>query len=384
MKDYGKRRAPWVLMAVGMIMALWGLLALGQTRDVLQYCIVAPASGERDTALQQLIERQETACEEIEEGIRAAAINGIRNQASASASNNSGESAVYAIGEGWFEVYTCAIGQGRRISEAELADGTPVAMLDEGLAFELFGSELPENAQIELEGSAYRVIGTVRHARGVGDVQEHDIYIPLKAAAANGMQLDVMMVSALPLGQSGAARFFEEAMREQWQDGGTMINLSKEAMRRTIIVRVILLIVGLYCLIGLFRRMSLVSGRWFAGFREALKWRYFRQLVPKLAGILVLSALGFAALIALIWLLMDFSVRPLYVFTEWVPENIVEWSSIRTVFWSLVGESAKLVKVGSRELRTVEFWGGILRWGAILALLGAAIRRRRAADGKNG
>ena len=39
--------------------------------------------------------------------------------------------------------------------------------------------------------------------------------------------------------------------------------------------------------------------------------------------------------------------------------------------------AARLVRVGSRELRVVEFWGGVLRWGTILVLLGAALRGKR-------
>ena len=166
-------------------------------------------------------------------------------------------------------------------------------------------------------------------------------------------------------------------MQNQWQDGGTLIDLSKEAMRRTILPRMIVLVVGLYVLVGLFRRMTALAGDWFGRFRSALSMSYFKSLIPRLLGIILLSVLGYAVLIGAAWALMAFSVQPLYVFTEWVPENIVEWSSIQKVFWNLTGDAAQLVKIGSRELRTVEFWGGILRWGMIALLLGAAMRRAR-------
>ncbi len=61
------------------------------------------------------------------------------------------------------------------------------------------------------------------------------------------------------------------------------------------------------------------------------------------------------------------------MFTEWVPENIVEWSSIAKVFWNLTSAAAQRVRIATRELRVVEFWGGILRWGMILVLLGVAL-----------
>ena len=74
---------------------------------------------------------------------------------------------------------------------------------------------------------------------------------------------------------------------------------------------------------------------------------------------------------------MVFSVQPLYVFPEWVPENIVEWSSIAKVFWNLTASAAEPVRVGTRELRVIEFGGGLLRWGTVLALLGMAMRGNR-------
>ena len=154
-------------------------------------------------------------------------------------------------------------------------------------------------------------------------------------------------------------------------------------MRGMMLPRFLLLVVGLYVMVGLFKRMTLLAERWFGGYMQALKQSYFTALIPKLLGIIGLTLLGYAALIGLTYLLMLFSSQPLYVFTEWVPENIVEWSSISRVFWNLTAEAGRLVRIGSRELRVVEFWSGVERWGLILALLGAALlpkaRRSKAA-----
>ena len=148
-------------------------------------------------------------------------------------------------------------------------------------------------------------------------------------------------------------------------------------MRRTILPRVLLLIVGLYALVGLFKRMTALCAGWATRFKAALSQSYIGALILRLVGLIALGLLGYGALIALTWLLMDFSARPLYVFTEWVPDNIVAWSSLTKVFWNLVEASAGLVRVGSRELRVVAFWGGALRWGMVLLLLGAALLPKR-------
>ncbi|MBR0408045.1 MAG: hypothetical protein IJI53_08410, partial [Clostridia bacterium] len=95
------------------------------------------------------------------------------------------------------------------------------------------------------------------------------------------------------------------------------------------------------------------------------------------AGIVALTILGFGALIGATYLLLVFSAQPLYVFTEWVPDNIVEWSSLKRVFWNLTASAANLTRFATRELRVIEFWGGVLRWGIVAALLGVALMPKR-------
>ena len=149
-------------------------------------------------------------------------------------------------------------------------------------------------------------------------------------------------------------------------------------MRRTMVLRLPLLVFGMSAILALFRRMSALMSRKIAAFREGMRWNYLKSMVPKLLAIIVLALLGYGVLLALLYALMTYSIRPLYVFTEWVPENIVEWSSISTVFWNLVSAAAQPVKIGTREMRTLEFWGAILRWGAFCILWAGLLVRRKA------
>ena len=249
--------------------------------------------------------------------------------------------------------------------------------------------ELPEDAEVKLNDQSYRVVGTVRHAgsvfggRGVGDAVAYDAYIPLTTAAKKGVAMSSLTLSALPRQSAGAEVMFRQAA-ELWVPGGQLVNLKKEAMRRTILPRVILLIVGMYAMIGLFKRMTNLAEGWFARFRQALRGQYFKALLPRLMGIIALTLLGYGALIGATYLLLVFSAQPLYVFTEWVPDNIVEWSSLKRVFWNLTSSAAALTRVGTRELRVVEFWGGALRWGIVTALLGVALLPKRIGNREQG
>ena len=89
------------------------------------------------------------------------------------------------------------------------------------------------------------------------------------------------------------------------------------------------------------------------------------------------AVLGYGLVIALLSALMTFTIQPVYTFTEWIPDNFVAWTSLKKVFWSLVGENAKLVRTGTPGLRKIELEGGLLRWGVIAMLAGAILMRKR-------
>lgn len=378
MMEYQRRRLPWVLAALGALMALFALGMLSQTPKLLQYCVLPPEPGEKGENVIALIESAQKLGQDMKDTLSWTALGGACKSASLSSDAASQEVNLIAMDEGWLEVYPRFLVKGRRIGESELSQGARVIMLDDEAAFKLFGTELPEDARATLNGQTYRVVGTVRHAgsvfggRGVGDVLPYDAYIPLRSAVADGVTLQTLTLSAVPQGGAGATRLFEDSAN-LWSADGQLIDLSKEAMRCTILPRVLLLIVGLYIMVGLFKRMTRLVLRWADGFRQAMKQNYIKALIPRLLGLIALALVGYGALIGVTYLLMVFSAQPLYVFTEWVPENIVEWTSISRVFWNLTSEAGALVRIGTRELRVVAFWGGLLRWGVILALLGAAL-----------
>lgn len=376
--EYRRRILPWILMILGAVMALSAMLMLLQTPNVLQYTTLAPEAGEANATINETLDKAREVIEAQRSNFRAMALGGGTGSIRVSSEMGSAEVNLIAMDEGWLEVYPRFIKQGRRISELELQHGTAVIMLDEGLVVKLFGSALPEEATVELNNVRFRVVGTLRHAgsvfggRGVGDAVSYDVYIPLRAAITNNISLETLTLSARPRGGSGWANTFLAGVK-QWTADGHLIDLNKEVMRRTMLPRLLLLIVGLYALFGLFIRVTDRVMGWFEGYRQALKQHYFKELIPHLLGIVALTLACYGALIGLAWLLLSFSVQPVYTFTEWVPENFVEWSSITRVFWNLVSASAGLVRVATRELRIVEFWGALLRWGVILILLGAAL-----------
>lgn len=389
MMEYRRRRLPWLLLSVGALLTLWSLIMLHMTPKVLQYTIQAPDMPQNSQQTSGAEESGEITtygliakAQEIRQAQYGSfpdmTMDGVRGGVRLTLGLYDIPVNLIAMEEGWLQVYPRFLKDGRYISELELREGTPVAMLDEGLMIQLYGSAMPESPSVMLNDMPFTVVGAVKHGgsafggRGVGDALEYDVYVPLKAALANGISMDTLTLSAAPPSASGWSTVFRDCA-VNWSAEGALIDLNKEAMRGTMPLRLLALVVGLYAMFGLFLRVTDRVMGWFDGYRQALKQHYFKELLPRLAGLVALTAVCYAALVGATWLLLSFSVQPAYVFTEWVPDNFVEWSSISQVFWNLITESSALVRVGTRELRIVEFWSRLLLWGVVLALLGAAL-----------
>ena len=367
--------AAWALLVVGAVMMLISLGNLLAARELLQYAVVP--RGEMDAAVSQLLTVKREVADTLADCTSALAVGGVTEKASVSAGGVNQTCAVYAVGEGWFEADPVFLTAGRRLAETELKLGDKVAMVDEQLAFQLFGSELPEDAKATIDGVEYAVVGAYRHRRSVGEAAQYSAYVPLLSANQNAR--DELLFIAVPVANTGARTMFESTMRANWEQDGSFISIGKEALRQRMIVRMLLLVFGLSVIFRLMRRMNGAAARSWTRFQERLRWNYFRTAAPSLMAFLGICLIGYGALLALLYALAAFSIQPLYTFTEWVPENVVEWSSLKAVFWSLAGDSARLVRVGTRELRIVEFWGKILRWGTLGALYGALLLRIRRA-----
>lgn len=361
-----------IWLGLGLVAALIAMAFLQSTDNVLQYAVASP-NGESD--IKQALDARGEMLNELSDCTSALAVGAVSEKVSVSAGDQSDSAAVYAVGEGWFEVHPVFLKDGRRLTETELRQGDHVALLDADLAFELFGSELPEDAMVRIGNGEYQVVGTIRHTRSVGEKCDHCAYVPLTSEVSE--KRNTLLMVARPIENSGAATMFESTVRTNWRDDGCFYNLEKETLRQMMLPRLLLLIFGMSVLFSLLRRMN----RWLMGkvadYREKLRWNYFKKTISMLLGIGLGCLLGYGALLAALYGLMSFSIYPLTVFTEWVPENIVEWTSLKNVFWNLSNSAASLVKVGTREMRRVEFWGSILRWSVLSMLIGGLLMGKR-------
>ena len=378
-------RTARLLIALGTVLQLAALLAFSMDDALLEYAICAPdvqtvsaadGSSHRETGLEMLIDAREDVFEQLGDGLAALACGGIKGGTSVSGGGTTAEAALQAVDLCWLETCPRRILDGRWMDASELKSGAQVTVLDADLAFDLFGSESALERTVRILDKDYRVIGTVKHRRSVGERDACSAYVPLSAVAAQGIQLDTLTMYALPLAQTGMDQSFTAAMRDAW-GAGSFYNLRKEAMGGMILTRLLACALGMALLWRLMNPLRGLAKRFRGEIAEMQRHGYARSyLLPSIARILALIACA-AAWLAAVYGVLCVAIEPVYTFTEWIPESLVELSALKAVFWSRAEDAAQLVQVLTPEAARSAFWGGAARLGAVLTLLGLALGRGR-------
>ena len=190
------------------------------------------------------MDAREDVFEQLGDGLAALACGGIKGGVSVSGNGTTAGAALQAVDLCWLETCPRHIAEGRWMDASELKSGAKLAVLDADLAFDLFGSESALERTVRIANADYRVIGTVKHRRSVGERDAYSAYIPLSAVAAQGIQLDTLTMYALPLAQTGMDQSFTAAMRDAW-GAGSFYNLRREAMGGMLLTRLLLCALGM-------------------------------------------------------------------------------------------------------------------------------------------
>ena len=366
-----KRSAALLLLALlGFVLTAAGIWQTWRTPDLLQYSAIAPKSTEE---LINLVDGRKTALAEIADAVAVSCVTAVKTgeDVSAESAGTNAQATLIAGGEGMLAVYPRYLTEGRLLSETELKAGDKVALLDEELAFALFPTTGAIDRKVSVGGVELRVVGVVRHSRRVGESGRYNLYAPVKAVAAAAFETVVLTVK--PVSGSGAEIMFPTAAEANWYSGGTAISLKKEVMRARMPLRMSAVLGGIALIALCLRLWNRFSARRIADIRRRLEKHYLSRVLPVAILYGLAIALGYAAIAACMYLLASFAVAPLYVFTEWVPENPVKWSAIRTVFWNLATSDARLVQASTSEARDIAFWGGVTRWGVLFLYAAAAL-----------
>ncbi len=270
------------------------------------------------------------------------------------------------------EVFPRAIREGAFLSEAEVAASARSAVLEDELAFLLFGDLSPLGQEITVADNTYTVVGVTAHERSMGSRTPYTVWIPLTADPS--LTPELLTVSALTGGSGEAYATLWKSQAREFFGEGSFYHLAHEKVRGSLLPRFLLL----------FAAFALLK-KWFALLRKAGAWaledarRHMERSYPsRLIGYAVLRILPALVLLAVtlgaLYAVALFAARPLSVFPEWVPDNPVALSSITARFWTLVSESASPVQLVTEQLAVIRFWSLLVRLGGITLLIGISWR----------
>lgn len=359
----------WILLAAGGLLLAISLFQLIRTPVLLEYAVCAPAS------IDSIWESREKAMDQLGDAVHQMSCEGLQTKVSFSAGGKSAQGALHSVDLGYLETCPRPMAAGRWMDGGEVERGDKLAVLDRELAFALFGSEEALGKSVSIGGGEYRVIGIAEHGGGVGDVEPYGAYVPLRAAAAQGLQPGIMIMYALPAASEGMDQSFIAAMESLWGEG-SFYNTRKEVIGASMLPRLLFFVLGMMALARLLGLLRQLMARFNDQVRRMHSRMYLPRLLPRAAWRYGLAALFAAALLAAVYLLFSFMIEPVYTFTEWVPESLVDPAAISTVFWNLTRAAARSVTVRTPDAAAIAFWGGFANWGAILVLLACAMRRR--------
>lgn len=362
-----------LLLALGVLLMLTGGYVLITSPDLLVYILPAPAASTEGGELSSLYEQGQERLASIADSFTAYGI-GARAQGQdvSAGETKSVTAAVYAVGAGYFDTVHETLVDGRLISETDVSRAQNVLVLEERAAITLFSGENPIGSEVKVAGEAYEVVGVIRAGRRIGEVDEHVVYMPITAASKNALGMQTVECIAKGTDAIASSILMKDTL-SSWQSGGSFYSLSKLKLGAVMPLRWAILASGVLVLLGLLRRLNAVTWGRICRYAEALRTRYARSMLGGMIASFLLCAAGYAALLAFTWALASFSIKPLYVFTEWVPEVIVEISSLVSRFWSLNAQNAAAVRYVSRDVCRVELGQGLLRWGMMAALLGLSL-----------
>lgn len=281
----------------------------------------------------------------------------------------SAETTLYAVGNGYFELYHEQLLRGRLISEADVNKGKNVVVLDDGAELVLFKGDSALGKTVYIGDIEMQVVGIIDGKRRLGEAGEHLVYVPITSSYKNGVKTDTMEITAMGVDNTSSPVIMENTL-ESWSSSGSFYNLSKLKMGATLPVRWIIVFLGIKTLLVLVGRANRWVARQVEMFRNELQRCYFLQILGRAIWKIIVALIAYCILAMGMFGIIRIAVQPMYVFGEWIPESIVELTSIIDCIWNQIEANSVSIECASRLSVRLDIAEELINWGAIIVLLG--------------
>lgn len=279
------------------------------------------------------------------------------------------ETTLYAVGKGYFELYHEHLLRGRLISETDVNKGKNVVVLDDEAELVLFKGDSALEKTVYIDGIEMQVVGIIDGKRRLGEVGEHLVYVPITSSYKNGIKTDTMEITAMGVDNTSSPVIMENTLKS-WCSSGSFYNLYKLKMGVTLPVRWIIVFLGIKTLLVLVRRANRWVAKQIEMFRNELQRCYFLQILGRVIWKMIVALIAYCILAMGMFGIVRIAVQPMYVFGEWIPESIVELTSIIDCIWNQIEADSVSIECASRLSVCLDIAEELIKWGTIIVLLG--------------
>ena len=265
---------------------------------------------------------------------------------------------------------------GRAFTDEEMKSSENVAYIDQDLSHALFKTTDAQGLNIFISGQMYSVVGIVDNKNAPGEKNSCHIYLPYLSIERLALSPDALVVAAAPIPGAGANAAFSYVARA-WMPGGTEISLKREKMAATLWPRTLVFAVGIAAFSTFIRLLSAGAKAIWAEYQNRLKDHYAIRLLPIFIPACLFLLTGFIGSLYLLYQLLTFMIRPVYTFTEYVPESLVKWTEIKETFRAAIENASGALFVRTQEYLHLRFLAGAIRvLTAVIGLILVSFKMR--------
>lgn len=275
------------------------------------------------------------------------------------------------ITAGWFDLYHQVLISGNLLGEAELSADVREAVIDDNLAYSLWGTdEVVGNTLYYLENE-FKVVGIVKHNSHMLQYGGGNVYIPLLAAIQLETPADAQVIST----QNVLLHKFE-ATAKIAMPGCSVYSFHKEKMRAELPLRYLFVLFAISLLPRLLSAINSVSRQSLKSWKTQQSRVYGHGMILPSLLLGLQFALSYGALMLAVYFVLQTAVAPAFVFTEWMPQDPSRLTSYQNMLKELMVRGAALNRTITETIQQLRIHSSFVKAGVVLLLIALALPRR--------
>lgn len=366
-----KSRYGLLLIILGLILTVAGAVSLLFVQDGFDYIVSVPEFSS-ETPIESILDR-------LNSNMETAWAASLRQQgvqvSSASGSRQSVTATLYAVSEGFFDLFHETLTEGRLLSRVDLESHEIRALMNRKGAESLFSGRDALGKSLAVEGQTLEIVGILEGGFVPGEADEILVYIPITAVNTGSFHFRTMEIKTRPSGREEKAQ--TAAVLKNWQPGGTLQDTARSRLTALMPLWLIACVAGFFLLRVLFGGFKILVIRLRNRIRMELQEQYAPRVALKAAPRFLLLLLLFACWLFAVWMLLSLVVMPLYTFTDWIPDSPADPASVLACIKNLLTVSACSVEYKNRAAATLEVSAALIRAGSLIFLAGLVPFLRR-------